>query len=69
MNPIAINRSVSASFKWTVSAKTPVVAQCDRLMVGWLNEWGGVPREQKLLKGHIPSPESYITKHTRIRRK
>ena len=24
----------------------------DRLRVGWLNE--GVPREQKMLKGHLP---------------
>ena len=26
----------------------------DRLMVGWLNGVGGVPREHKMLKGHLP---------------
>ena len=26
----------------------------DRLRVGLLNELGGVPREQKMLKGHLP---------------
>jgi len=28
--------------------------KCDRLRVGWLNGLGGVPREQKMLKGHLP---------------
>ena len=26
----------------------------DRLRIGWLNGLGGVPREQKMLKGHLP---------------
>ena len=31
------------------------VSQRDRLRVGWLNRFlGGVPREQKMLKGHLP---------------
>ena len=35
-----------------------VVGRClclvDRLRVGWLTSLGGVPREQKNLKGHLP---------------
>ena len=41
-----------------------MVVYGDRLRVGWLN---GVPREQKMLKGHLPKV-IYITKFTSIRR-
>ena len=37
---------------------TQVSVSVDRLRVGWLNgfSWalGGMPREQKMLKGHLP---------------
>ena len=48
--------------------RTPSVS--DRLRVGWLDGFsflGGLPREKKLLKGHLPRVV-YITKYTSIRR-
>ena len=43
----------------------------DRLRVGWLNGFdtlGGVPREQKMLKGHPPRVIC-LTKYTSVRKK
>ena len=44
----------------------------DRLRVGWLNGFnplGGVPREQNMLKGHLPRViYMHISKYTSIRR-